>query len=298
VELARETNAHAPSLYRILRALSSVGVFAEDENGCFELTPISECLRRDAPGTLLQSARNQLRPQFWQAWGALLNSARTGECAFRRVHGIGCWDYFAQDPDASQVFDAAMREKSHALAAAVIGAYDFGSAKCVVDIGGGQGELLAAILGANPRLQGILFDQPHVVAGAGPVLHAAGVAHRCTTIGGSFFERVPQGGDVYLLQHIIHNWDDDHAISILRACRAGMADSSRILVSERLITPGNAFERVKLADLMMLVTLDGARERTANEYGALLTRAGFHVTRIIPSGADHSLIEAVPVRDI
>jgi hypothetical protein len=155
--------------------------------------------------------------------------------------------------------------------------------------------LLAAILGANPGLQGVLFDQPHVIAGAAPILQAAGVAGRCMTVGGSFFERVPPGGDVYLLQHIIHNWDDDHAVKIVRACRAGMAGSSTILLSERLITPGNAFDRIKLADLMMLVSLDGARERTADEYGALLARAGFHVTRIIATQANHSLIEAVPV---
>jgi hypothetical protein len=256
---------------------------------------MAECLRTDAPGSQRSFTINQLRPEFWQAWGALLHSAMTGASAFRHVHGMGCWEYLAQHPAVSRLFDAAMRDISRALAAAVVDAYDFSAAACAVDVGGGQGELLTAILRATPKLRGILFDQPHVIDAAAPILRAAGVADRCLTVAGSFFERVPRGGDLYLLQHIIHNWDDDDAVRILRACRDATSESSRIVLSERLIAPGNALQPVKFADLMMLVALDGARERTADEYAALLAQAGFQLIRIIPTQTDHSLIEAVPV---
>jgi hypothetical protein len=294
-ELAAEIGAHAPSLDRILRALASVGVFAEPEDGRFSPTSLAERLRTDAPDSRRHEIINRLRPANWQAWGALLHSALTGESAFRHVHGVGSWEYLAQHLEESKTFDAGMGDISRALVAAVVDAYDFGAARCVVDVGGGRGELLAAILGVSPAAHGILFDQPHVVVDAAPVLRAAGVADRCAMVAGSFFERVPRGGDLYVLQHIIHNWDDAHAVRILRACRDATGQASKILLIEGLITPGDASRTVKLRDLMMLVAFDGARERTADEYAALLARAGFHVTRVVPTEADESVIEAVPV---
>jgi hypothetical protein len=294
LELAAETGANAPSLYRILRALASIGVFAEADDGRFGLTPMAEYLRTDAPDSQHYAILNRLRPSNWQAWGALRHTMLTGEPAFRYVHGVDAWEYFAKHPEERQLFDAGMRDISRALATAVVDAYDFGAATCVIDVGGGQGELLAAILNANPAARGILFEQPHVVNGAAPILHAAGVSDRCVTVAGSFFERVPQG-DVYVLQHVIHNWPDEDAVRILRTCRDASTDSSRIVLSETPITSGNTFQPAKFTDLMMLISLDGARERTVDEYASLLTQAGFQLSRTIPTRTDHSLIEALPV---
>jgi O-methyltransferase domain/Dimerisation domain len=275
-ELARAVGAHAPSLYRILRALASVGVFAETDDRRFQLTPMADHLRGDAPKSHRFLILNRLRAANWRACGALLHSGTTGESAFRHVHGVGWWDYLEQHPEESRLFDAGMRDIARAVAAAAVDAYDIGAAWCVVDVGGGRGELLAAILCAHPHVRGILFDQPHVV------------------VGGSFFEAVPGGGDLYVLQHILHNWRDEDAVRILAACRKAAGESSKLLLIEGLITPGNAFDPFKLRDLIMLASFDGARERTEREYAALLGEAGFRATRTIRARADEWVLEAVP----
>src|ERR687886_1390198 len=234
-ELAETTGTHAPTLYRLLRALASVGIFIETDDGRFGLTPLAEYLRTDTPGSLRAFVRLIGQQSFWRSWGHLLHSVRTGEPAFRKVHGTGPFEYWAGHPEEAAVFDAAMTSHSSGVVDAVVRSYDFSGIRVLLDVGGGEGVLLAAILAANPSLRGILFDQPHVVGTAGALLEWAGVADRCEVVGGSFFEAVPVGADAYLLKSVIHDWDDAAAIEILRACRAAMAVRGKLLVVERVV---------------------------------------------------------------
>lgn len=293
-ELAEATGTHASALYRILRALASVGVFAEQSDGRFGLTPLAEHLQTDVPGSLRSWAMLIGRPYYFASWGHLLHSVKTGEPAFPHVYGMPAWEYRASHPEESALFDGAMTGLSLAEAEAVVRSYDFSSIGVLVDVGGGKGALLAAILAANPALRGILFDQPHVVADAKDLLERAGVADRCEVVDGDFFKAIPGGADAYLLKSIIHDWDDASAIEILRKCRSAMADSARLLVVERGIRPANEPDPAKFIDLMLLVML-GGRERTAEEYERLYTEAGFKLTNTIHTDSLLDIIEGVPV---
>jgi hypothetical protein len=292
-DLAEATGTRAPFLYRLLRALAGVGIFSEDEGGRFAQTPLSGYLRSDAPGSVRAWATYVGRPYHWSTWAHLLDTIRTGEPAFPKIHGTSVWDYRSSRPEEAEIFDAAMSGLSAAVAGAVVRGYDFTGIGTLVDVGGGQGELLAAILAANPSLRGILFDLPYVVAGAPRVLEAAGVADRCHVVGGSVFEAVPEGADAYLLKAVIHDWDDAEAIQILRNCRAAMPDGGRLLVVERLVRPANEPDPVKFADLMMLVML-GGRERTADDFRRMYAEAGFRLTEIVPTGSPYSIIQGAP----
>jgi hypothetical protein len=289
-ELASATGMHAGALYRILRALASVGVFAETATPRqFTLTPLAAVLRTDHP----QSQRDHaifVGEEPYRAWADLLYSAQTEAPAFEHVFGTGHFAYLAQHPAASAIFDGFMSAGSRQSASAVAEAYDFTAAGTVVDVGGGQGRLIATILHAYPSLRGILFDQPHVVAGAGPVLAEAGVADRCERMGGDFLSDVPRGGGIYVLRRILHDWDDDRAVAILRNCARAMDPGARVLVAEMIIPPGNEPSWAKFRDLQMLVML-GGRERTAEEYRGLFAAAGLSLTRLIPAGPEESLIE-------
>ncbi len=293
-ELAEATGTHATTLYRLLRALASVGVFAEETDGRFGSTPLAEYLRTDAPGSLRGWAMYIGQPSFWTSWGRLLDSVRTGEPAFPEVNGTNAWEYLAAHPEESAIFDAAMTGLSAGVVEAVVQSYDFSGIGVLVDVGGGEGTLLAAILAANPALRGILFDQPHVVARAEDLLARTGVVDRCEVVSGSFFEAVPGGADAYLLKSIIHDWDDPAAIEILRKCRAAIAETGKLLLVEFVIEAGNEPDRAKFSDLNMLVML-GGRERTADDFGRLYAEAGFRLTDIIRTGSAFAVIEGVPV---
>jgi hypothetical protein len=216
-ELARLCGAHPRTLYRLLRALASAGVFHETENETFSLTPMGECLRSDSPTPLDGWAAYVGRPYAWQAWSHLEHSVRTGENAFRHLNGQSVWEYRSTRSDENAIFNRAMTANSRGAIEAIIAAYDFSRFRHVADIGGGQGQLLAGILAANKGLRGTLFDQPHVVGRAAEFLSQDGVADRCEIVGGSFFETIPEGADAYVMRAIIHDWDDKEAISILRA---------------------------------------------------------------------------------
>lgn len=289
-ELAAATGTQASALYRILRALASVGVFAETAiPRQFTLTPLAATLRADHP----QSERDHalfFGGESYRAWADLLYSAQTEAPAFEHVFGMGHFEYLAQHPEESAIFDRTMSAGSRMAAPAIAVAYDFATAGTVVDVGGGRGTLIAAILRAHPTVRGIVFDQPHVVAGAGPVLAEAGVADRCELVGGDFFTAIPEGGEVYILRRIIHDWDDDRAVAILRNCARAMAPGARMLVAETVIPPGNEPSAAKFLDLQMLV-MTGGRERTAAEYRSLFAAAGLSLTRVIPAGPEVSLIE-------
>lgn len=291
-ELAALTDTHAPSLYRVLRALASVGVFVEDENHRFGLTPLAATLQTESSVSLRFMAIAELGPEHYLGWGNLLHSVKTGKTAFERATGMSIWDYYAQHPEDGKYFDRAMTDLTVTVVEGFLESYDFSSFKTVVDVGGGRGSLIGAILKANPTLKGILFDVPTVIEDALPQLAADGVAERCALVTGNFFESVPVGGDAYLLKWIIHDWDDEKAIAILKNCHQAMPDNSRLLLIEQVISHGNDLPFGQLMDLNMLVMM-GGRERTEAEFRSILQAGGFQLTRIIPSLSPMSAIEAI-----
>jgi hypothetical protein len=294
-EIAELVGAHSSALYRLLRALGDVGVVAELDTRRFALTSLGEVLRSDGPGSLRGWATMVGMPFHRYPWTDLYETVRTGESAFDRVHGSKVFDYLAEHPEDAAVFDAAMTSISAAETASIVQAYEFARFSTIVDVGGGRGGLLAAVLAANPHLQGVLFDVPAVVAGADEGISGTDVVDRCKVVSGDFFDSVPGGADAYLLSNIILNWDDDHAVEILSTCRAAMADTACVLLAESVLPEGAAPSMGKLADLEMLVMTSGGRQRTNTEYRTLLGRSGFRLTRVVPSTSRISLLEAVPV---
>jgi hypothetical protein len=292
-ELAMATGTHAPTLYRLLRALASIGVFAECPGRCFELSPMGQFLRRDHPLSVDPAARFFGADYEWRVWGELQHSVRTGKSA--AVHALGCdlWEHRRRHPEHGEVFDAAMRTLSRAESAGILAAHDFGRYGTVADIGGGTGAVLAAVLAAHPRVRGILFDQPSVVAAADRVLRDAGVAARVSVVPGDFFVEIPAGADAYILARILHDWPDEDAVRILRRVRSAMAPDARLLLLEAVVGPPNVDPPVKFLDLMMLVAL-GGQERTEGEWRALLAAADLELTGTTRATPSRHVIEAVP----
>ncbi len=291
-DLASATGTHPATLYRLLRALASVDVFQEEEECRFSLTPLGDCLRSDAPESVSGWADFIGEPYHWQAWGDLEHSVRTGENAFRHIHGMDPWTYRSHHPELGAGFDRAMTSTARQQVASLLEAYDFGRFRTVVDVGGGNGAFLAAILSRNPDMQGILFDQPHVVAGAGPLLVQVGVADRCEIVGGSFFDTIPEGGDAYVLKSILHDWDDEQAIAILRTCRKTITDGASMLLVERELGAPNESPDSKFSDLNML-TGPGGRERSTGEFASLFETAGFRFVGYTPTAVGPGVFEAV-----
>lgn len=296
-ELAQATGTHAGALYRVLRLLASEGVFRERDDGRFELTALAEPLRSDAPASLRQRAIFDGLPCNWLPWGSLLHSVTTGEPAFPATFGSSFFEYLRQHPADAAAFDALMAEQTRPWSRAVLAAYDFSAAGTIVDVGGGYGALLAAILAAHAHVRGILLDLPHVVERARPLLADAD-ADRCTVVAGDFFDAVPAGGDTYLLKNILHDWDDERCVTILRNCRKAISAAGRLLVVEVIIPSGRGHRHVPhyghYFDLNMLVHLTG-RERDEAEYRKLFDAAGFELSRVIETAADVSVLDARPV---
>jgi len=292
--VARACGTHPTSLYRLLRALAAVGVFHETGNKEFSLTPLGVCLTSDAPGSTRNYARWIGTPGQWRPWGNLLHSIKSGESAVRFTFGTDAWTYRMQHPEEQEVFDSAMSGNSRSEAQAVLEAYDFSQFGCVADVGGGQGLLLKAILLACPATRGILFDQPQVIASADQMLASAGLAQRCQIVAGSFFESVPENGDVYVMKVILHDWDDRTSIDILRTCRRAMLPMATLVVIERVVGPPNEIPEGKFSDLNMMVQY-GALERTRQEFHDLLKRGGFEITEVVPTRSPLSIIVAQPM---
>lgn len=291
--LAKTSGAHPNALFRLLRALASAGIFNRLEGDRFELNELSEYLCRDALGSLRAWAVLSGQ-QIYPTWSHLLHSVKTGEIAFDSLHGMSVWQYRAQNLLASRVFDEAMTGLVSASTAAVVEAYDFSRFDRIVDVGGGQGALIAGILKANPSVRGILFDVEQVVQGGKELLKEAGVLERCETVAGSFLEGVPSGGDVYLLKNVIHDWDDQGSLQILRSCRRAMSENQTLLIIERVIASDKPRLEAVLADLNMMV-MNGGRERTREDFQALLSAAGFELAKVIPTRSPYQIIEGESV---
>lgn len=290
-DLAVQTNTHPRSLHRLLRALASVGVFRENAAGQFETTELSDHLR-DEPGSLHPVAL-MMGDEHFHSWGDLLHSVRTGQPAFDQRYGKPIFDFLSENPARAQVFDAAMTGFHGPETAAMVAAYDFSEIETLVDVGGGNGTVLRAVLRRYPRLRGILYDLPGVIERARQQIEQDGLADRCQTRAGSFFESSPAGGDVYLMRHIIHDWNDEQCGTILKHIRRVIPKTGRLLIIEMVIQPGNEQTAAKFLDLNMLV-LPGGMERTADEYRELLARSGFRLDRIVPTPTEVSVVEATP----
>lgn len=289
-ELARATGAHEPSLYRVLRMLAALGVFEEHDSRRFGLTAVGELLRGDAPASM------RLWATFREALGGvrsfqhIVETIRTGKPGFDIEFGQGVFEFVSQDPQAAAIHDAAMSERTAALAPSVAGTYDFSGIRTLVDVGGGEGTLLAEILRRHPRLHGTLFEIPPVAARASAVLDAID-ADRWEIVAGDFFERVPEGADCYLMANVLHDWDDADSIQILSNCRRSMASGGRVLIVERLV-PEDGSDPVPtlLSDINMLV-ITGGQERTNSEYRRLLEAADLRLGKIEPVTFPYGVIE-------
>ncbi len=293
--IAKSTETSPREIFRLLRFLSSAGIFAEADDGHFELTPLAECLQTGVPDSL-RSLAIMYGEETYQAWGGVLHSIKTGETAFNHVHKSGVFQYLAQHPESAVVFNQAMTEFTAEESTAVITAYDFSKFDKIVDVGSGQGSFISAILMANPKLKGILFDLPQVVEGAKMHIEAAGSAERCEVKGGDFFEAVPNGGDAYILKNILVNWDDEQCIALLKNCHRAMAENGKLLIIEvSVISSKNMPSFSTLFDLHMLV-MTGGRGRTKAEFQALFAAAGFKLTNIISTESMVSIIEGVRIQ--
>jgi hypothetical protein len=255
---------------------------------------MAEALQSDAPASQRGGARLVVSDANWAAWGQFRHSVRTGEPAFEHVHGVDAWVYREQHPEVNAIFNAAMTSGSALQADAIAAAFDFSEFGTLMDVAGGHGLLLTTILTANPTLRGILAEQPHVVTSARRIIEQSAVADRCTVVEVDFFASVPSGADAYILKWIIHDWDDERTITILKNCREAMGQDGTLLLAEAVITPGDTPSPGKFVDLQMMVVL-GGQERTEQEFRALLEAAGFRLTRIVPTQSPLSMIEGKPI---
>jgi hypothetical protein len=291
-EIAAASGTHPASLYRLMRALSSVGVFAEEGPRRFRHTPLSALLRTGAPGSLRACADSIFGRCHYRSWGQLEHSLRTGDIAFDHAHGMGVWDFFAKTPDEQQSFDAAMSEFTVLFNPPVVKGYDFSKFKTLVDVGGGHGALLAAIARSNPKLRGTVYDQPHVVPGARRRFEQEGLSDRLGAEGGNFFESVPPGADAYLMKLIIHDWDEPRATQILLNIHRAAKPGARLLVVDSVVPEGPGPDFSKFGDVNMLV-MTGGKERTAAEFRELLDAAGFELLKVHPTEGPLSIVEGV-----
>lgn len=292
-QLADETSTDERSLYRVLRALSSVGAFVEGPNRTFSNTELTDTLRCDHPHSTRELTIWLNEPDHWNVYAGLMHSVKTGKPAWGQIHGEPVFPYlFKTNTELGDIFNRAMTSYSHQSIGPVLEAYDFSGAETIADIAGGYGHLLAAVLAAHPKANGVLFDLPEVLKGAPQMLESHGVADRVELIVGNFTAEIPVKADIYMLKHIIHDWYDDKNEIILRNILEQMPNSGRVLIIEAVVPEGNDPHFSKIIDLEMLMSPGGV-ERTATEFDELLSRSGFRLTRIIPTHGPMSIIEAV-----
>jgi hypothetical protein len=292
-EIAAKTGAHAPSLYRVMRMLAGFGVFKEGPPRHFALTPVGELLKTDAPGSLRYMAMMFGEEFSTRAYEHFAECLKTGGDGVSEAYGKQIWEVLAERPDQCETFQRAMTNSTSVAAGAIVEAYDFSGIRRLADVGGGHGLLLAAILRANPGMQGVLFDRPEVV-GSVPKDQFAGCEGRITIEGGSFFERVPDGCDAFIMKHIIHDWSDEYCRTILRLMREKLPKDGRVLICEMVVTSEPGPTPAKMLDIEMLVMTVGGKERTPEEFAALFAACGLRLGRIVPTGRPIAVIEAVP----
>jgi hypothetical protein len=294
VEIAADSGYHEGNLYRLMRALASLGLLSEADDRRFALTAAGTLLRKDVPAPFATGARMLGSEWHNLASSGLAEAVRSGAKPFRLKHGKPLFEWLKEHPQELEVFHNAMSFNTASATEAVLGAYDFSRFKRIADVGGGQGEFLARVLQAAPAATGILFDLPEAVAAGGQaVLEKAGVQPRCEIVGGDFFTAVPGGCDAYLLKYVVHDWGDDEGATILSRCAEGLAPGGRVLLFETVLPPSGAKSLQTLVDIEMLIVTDTGRERTEQEFGALLARAGLKIQQIIPTPSPLSIVEAV-----
>lgn len=290
-EVAAAVGADAGALRRILRTLAMTGCFSEVERGVFTNTPQSETLRSDVPNSVRDLVLWVGSEPHWRVWGSLLDAVKTGQQVWEQVHGTPLFPYlFGENPELGTTFARAMTGFSNATIPAILAAYDFSPAGVIADIAGGYGHTLAAILQANPEARGILFDAPDVLKDASVQLEADGVADRVELVPGDFHEAVPTGADIYLLKHVVHDWDDERARGILANVRDAMGEHGRILIADIVLPEGDAPHFGKIEDLEMLL-IPGGVERTEVEFHELVEPVGLKVERVIPTSSLITLVE-------
>ena len=293
-EIAARIGTAEDGVYRLLRALARIGIFTESEGQEFALTALGTCLRSDVPESMRGYARFLGHDFTWGPWGQLVHSVKTGRPACDFVFGMPAFDYARKHPEVAAVLNAGMTSLSAIETLGVVNAYDFAGVRTLVDVGGGQGWLLASILTANPGMRGVLFELPHVLESARSLLEREMVSDRCETVSGDFFAAVPKGGDAYIMKRVLHDWDDERSIRILRNCRQAMNPGGKILVVEVVVDSPNASTFATFLDLQMLV-MTGGRERTVKEFQVLYETAGFKLARIVATRAPVSVIEGISV---
>ncbi len=289
-QLAEATGAHEDALYRVLRALASLGIFAEEDERVFRLTPSAQCLRSDVPDSLRVAAEAVGEAWMWRAWGGLLQNVMTGETAFDSAYGESTWSWFEKHPQDAALFDQLMEQTASAAAQAVVEAFDFTPHATIVDVAGGQGTLLQAILRRYPQARGVLFNLPRVIASATRLVEPT-LASRIELVGGDFFQAVPSGGDLYILKNILHDWDDDRARDILASCHRAMAPGTTLLIVEQLVCGRNQPCPGKMGDIQMMVRV-GGRNRTEEEFRVLLASGGFDLHRIVSTESGPDIVVA------
>ena len=292
-ELAQVTATHAPSLYRVMRTLASLGVFTEDERHLFALTSLGEPLRSGTPGSVRNSVLTMTGDMFCRPLANLLYSVQTGKTGFGKAFGAEIFDWLPHHPEEAAMFSDLMIGFHGPETAAVAAAYDFGGFDTLVDVGGATGNMLTTILARHPGPRGVVFDLPHNRAGATAFIESRGLADRIGFVDGSFFEAVPSGGDAYLMSHIIHDWNEDQCLTILRNCHKAMKPASRLLIIEMVLPSGDIPHPGKMTDVVMLA-VPGGQERTELEYSQLLKKGGFKLERVVPTESAASIVEAFP----
>jgi O-methyltransferase domain/Dimerisation domain len=293
-DLAKSTRTNAPALFRVMRALASVGVFGERADGKFELTPLASTLRSDVEGSMRGFALMMIENYNWDSWKDLRHSVDTGAVALEKALGMKVFEYLDAHPEDARIFGESMSNLSAVEHPAIVAAYPFSRFAKIVDVGGGHGSLVSAILAANPKLEGVLYDNPTVVENARKAPHVTkDVAARLEIIGGNFFESVPAGGDAYIMKYIMHDWNDELAIELLGNCRKAMSRNSTLLVVDTVIPAGNDPHWGKLLDINMMV-LTGGLERTEKQFAELFKRAGFELTRVVTTACPLSIVEGRP----
>jgi 2-polyprenyl-3-methyl-5-hydroxy-6-metoxy-1,4-benzoquinol methylase len=292
-DLAQATGMDPAALHRLMRALAGRGVFTEVEPQSFALTALGAALKSGAPGGARAVVMTLAGDWQWKVWDNVLFSLRTGKPALGAAFGAQLFDYLTAHPDDGALFNEAMIGMHGAVGPAIVAAYDFSHFRSIIDVGGGTGTLLRTILQANTNLHGTLFDLPDTIRAAQQSVATSGLSDRCDCVAGDFFKAVPAGRDAYLMAHVLHDWTDEQALPILRNCRSAIADSGRLLIVEAVLPPGDTPHHGKMMDLLML-TVTGGLERTAEQFATLLAAAGFKLTRVIPTSTHQSVVEAVP----